>query len=171
MLFSFSHKDTTYHRNFLIISRYFHFFFLECQDWYVTHLSIQQPCWTAQSFSLTIWTPLQDVVPASAWIDSSTPRAKSDAAANRPPTSFSRLSPCGGICWVLSLLILSFLICCKDSSIILIFQVFNHLFSLFRHWTLFFPRVRDLVRNTFTSVSHWHLTRIMTPLRSTMNEL
>ena len=52
---------------------------------------------------LQVW---PDVVPASAWIDSSTLRAKSDAAANRPPTSFSLLSPCGGNCWELSLLIL-----------------------------------------------------------------
>ena len=60
----------------------------------------------AQSFSLAIWTPLQAVVPASAWIDSSTPRAKSDAAASRPPNSFSLVSPCGDSCSILSLLIL-----------------------------------------------------------------
>ena len=43
----------------------------------------QRSCWR-ESFSLAIWTPLQAVVPASAWIELSTAPAKADALANKP---------------------------------------------------------------------------------------
>ena len=49
-----------------------------------------------ESFSLAICTPLQVVVPASAWIELSPPPAKADALANKPCSfAFGHWPSCG----------------------------------------------------------------------------